>query len=111
MWKDCLEKAKLECRVVHLLDNPFPSKSKNLRGSITEVLATVVVERGNRGERVEPGECVHNLVDIANGVIGQWPENKVHMAKLVSGPLLSCLVLTISPCQALRRHVHLARGA
>ena len=50
MWRDCLKEAKLECRVAHLLENPFPSKSKNLRGSITEVLTTVVVERDNRGE-------------------------------------------------------------
>ena len=95
MWKDCLEKAKLECRVVHLFDNPFPSKLKNLRSSITETLVTVIAERDNRGERVEPGACVCNLVDIANSVTGQWPENKVHMAKLVSFPFLSCLVLTI----------------
>ena len=64
MWKDCLEEAKLECRVVHLLDDPFPLKSKNLHGSITEALVTVVVERGNRGEQAEQGTCNHNLLSL-----------------------------------------------
>ena len=64
MWKDWLEEAKLECRVVHLLNDPFLSKSKNLHGSITEALVTVVVEHGNHGEWVEQGTCNHNLLSL-----------------------------------------------
>ena len=51
MWKDCLKEAKLECRVVHLLDNPFPSKVKNLHSSITEALVTVIVQCNKHRER------------------------------------------------------------
>jgi len=50
MWKDCLEEAKLECHVVHLLDSLFLLKVKNLHGLITEALVTVVVQHNKRGE-------------------------------------------------------------
>ena len=76
MWRDCLEEAKLECRVAHLLENPFPSKSKNLHGSITEVLTTVVVERDNRGERVEQGACVRNTLSLLTVLQDNGPRIK-----------------------------------
>jgi len=66
MWKDCLKEAKLECCVVHLLDNPFPLKVKNLHGLITEALVTVVVQRDKRGEHVEKGGCVDTFFIMTN---------------------------------------------
>ena len=54
-WKDCLEDAKKECRAAHALDNPFPSKARDLNTSIMESLVTVVVEWTNRGTAFEPG--------------------------------------------------------
>ena len=54
-WKDCLEDTKKECRAAHALDNPFPSKPRDLNSSITESLVTVVVEWTNRGTAFEPG--------------------------------------------------------
>jgi len=76
MWRDCLEEAKLECRVTHLLDNPFPSKLNNLCGSITEVLATVVVECGNRGEQVEQGACIRSLLSLLMMLQVNGPKTK-----------------------------------
>ena len=75
MWRDCLEEAKLECHVTHLLDNLFLSKLNNLRGSITEVLATVV-ECGNRGEQVEQGACIHSLLSLLMMLQVNGPKTK-----------------------------------
>ena len=57
-WKDCLEDAKKECRAAHALDNPFPSKARDLNTSIMESLVTVVVEWTNRGTAFEPGVSI-----------------------------------------------------
>ena len=54
VWKDCLEEAKIECRAVHALSNPWP-KLKIDAVSLTDSLTTVVMEWDQRGVRVEPG--------------------------------------------------------
>lgn len=56
VWKDFLEEAKRDCRVVHAINNPFPSKSRDLKVSVTETLVTSVVEWTERGTTFEPGE-------------------------------------------------------
>jgi len=43
VWKDCLEEAKIECRTVHALFNPWP-KFKMDAISLTDSLTTVVME-------------------------------------------------------------------
>ena len=53
--KDCLEEAKVECRAVHALTNPWP-KLKIDSDSLADSLTTVVMEWTQRGVRVEPGE-------------------------------------------------------
>lgn len=54
LWRDCLEDAKVECRTVHALSNPWPNRL-DIEKSIMESLTTVVVERNQRGIRFEPG--------------------------------------------------------
>lgn len=57
MWKDCLEEAKRECRASHLLShNPFPSKSRDLKTSITDALTTTIADWNDGGAVFEPGE-------------------------------------------------------
>ena len=48
-WKDFLEDAKQDCRTVHTLGNPFPTKSHNLKASVSESLITSVIEWTDRG--------------------------------------------------------------
>ena len=55
IWKDCLEEAKIECRAVHALSNPWPKfKMDNI--SLTDSLTTVVMEWNQRGVRFKPGK-------------------------------------------------------
>ncbi|KIM51929.1 hypothetical protein SCLCIDRAFT_33064 [Scleroderma citrinum Foug A] len=55
VWKDCLEEAKIECRAVHALSNPWPKfKMDNI--SLTDSLTTVVMEWNQRGVCFEPGK-------------------------------------------------------
>ena len=55
VWRNCLEEAKIECRAVHALSNPWP-KLKKVTISLTDSLTTVVMEWDQRGIRVEPGK-------------------------------------------------------
>lgn len=55
VWKDFLEEAKRDCRIVHAIKNPFPSKSRDLKSSVTESLVTSVVDWTERGTTFEPG--------------------------------------------------------
>lgn len=55
IWKDCLEAAKVECRAVHALSDPWPKLQANLENSIMDSLTTVVMEKNQRGIRFEPG--------------------------------------------------------
>ncbi|KAF8425725.1 hypothetical protein L210DRAFT_3653115 [Boletus edulis BED1] len=71
-WQDCLEDAKRECRVSHLLsNNPFPSKSRDLKTSITEALTTTISE-WNESAVFEPG---------------YWPDHKTGMACVLLGDM------------------------
>lgn len=84
-WKDCLEDAKKECRAAHALDNPFPSKARDLNTSITESLVTVVVEWTERGTAFEPGaSIVVSRQNTTHSELGFWPEHKRNMAIVVS---------------------------
>ncbi|KAH7918128.1 hypothetical protein BV22DRAFT_1134836 [Leucogyrophana mollusca] len=67
-WKDLLEDTKDECRTIHALENPFPTRLADLHGSITESLMSVVYAWDQRQERLEP--------DI-------WPLHKPDMAVLL----------------------------
>jgi hypothetical protein len=60
IWKDFLEEAKRDCRVVHAINNPFPSKSRDLKVSVTESLVTSVVEWTDRGTTFESGEWLRS---------------------------------------------------
>ena len=61
--------AKRECRVSHLLsNNPFPSKSRNLKTLITEALTTTVAEWNDGGAVFEPGELYIGICCVLN-----WP--------------------------------------
>ncbi|KAF8431752.1 hypothetical protein L210DRAFT_3507708 [Boletus edulis BED1] len=72
-WQDCLEDAKRECRVSHLLsNNPFPSKSRDLKTSITEALTTTISE-WNESAVFEPG---------------YWPDHKTGMACVIRQTLV-----------------------
>jgi len=55
VWKDCLEEAKMECRAVHALSNPWP-KLKMDMDSLADSLSTVVMQWNQRGVRFEPGK-------------------------------------------------------
>jgi hypothetical protein len=63
LWKDLLEDAKRNCRIIHLNNNPFPSKSRNMKTSITAALVSTVVEWTQNGTTLEPGEC-HDACNI-----------------------------------------------
>ncbi|KAF8425392.1 hypothetical protein L210DRAFT_3653179 [Boletus edulis BED1] len=67
------KKAKeAECRVSHLLsNNPFPSKSRDLKTSITEALTTTISE-WNESAVFEPG---------------YWPDHKTGMACVLLGDM------------------------
>ncbi|KAI6004881.1 hypothetical protein EDD15DRAFT_2359797 [Pisolithus albus] len=54
VWKDCLEAAKIECRAVHALSNPWPRLRMDV-DSLTDGLTTVVMQWTQRGVRFEPG--------------------------------------------------------
>jgi len=54
MWKDCLEEAKIECRAVHALSNPWP-KIKINADSLGDSLTTVVVQWTQR-VGLDPGK-------------------------------------------------------
>ena len=54
MWKDCLEEAKVKCRTVHVLSNPWPKLKMDV-DSLTGSLVTVVVQWKQCGMRFEPG--------------------------------------------------------
>ena len=61
VWKDCLEDAKHECRMIHALNNPFPSKSRDLNTSIMESLVSIVIEWEQHNAALEPGKLVLKL--------------------------------------------------
>ena len=56
VWKDLLEDAKRGCRVTHVIKNPFPTKSCDLRTSISESLVATVVEWTQDDITLESGE-------------------------------------------------------
>ena len=83
VWKDCLEEAKIECRAVHALSNPWP-KLKIDSDSLTDSLATVVMEWSQRGVRFEPGEYLLHARYLHNVIfLGCWPEKQEAMTQLV----------------------------
>ncbi|KAI5995117.1 hypothetical protein EDD15DRAFT_2366042 [Pisolithus albus] len=61
VWKDCLEEAKIECRAVHALSNPWPKLKMDV-DTLTESLTTVVMQWTQRG-------C--------------WPEKKTAMVRML----------------------------
>ena len=84
-WKDCLEDAKKECRAAHALDNPFPTKARDLNSSITESLVTVVVEWTTRGTAFEAGMFISmSRQNTSHFELGFWPVHKRDMAIIVS---------------------------
>ena len=60
VWKDCLEEAKVECRAVQALSNPWP-KLKMDANSLTDSLTTVVAQWTQRGIRFEPGKSLPEI--------------------------------------------------
>lgn len=82
MWRDCLEEAKVECRAVHALSNPWP-KQTDVEKSVTESLAAVVAQWTQRGVRFEPGKQLTECINLLTALVGYWPEKKLDMAKLV----------------------------
>ena len=83
VWKDCLEEAKVECRAVHALFNPWP-KLKMGSDSLTDSLTTVVMQWTQRGVRFEPGKCLLNACYLDNIIfLGCWPEKQEAMTQLV----------------------------
>ncbi|KAF8547508.1 hypothetical protein OG21DRAFT_1490167 [Imleria badia] len=71
VWKDCLEAAKVECRAVHALANPWPKKQMDLENSIMDSLTTVVMQWTQCGVHFK---------------LGFWPEKKMYMAVMVCRP-------------------------
>ena len=57
VWKDCLEEAKVECRAMHALSNPWPKLKMDVN-SLTNSLTTVVAQWTQRGTRFEPGKSL-----------------------------------------------------
>ena len=55
IWKDFLEDAKRDCWISYSLNNPFPSKSHDLKGSVSESLVTSLVEWSEHGTKFEDG--------------------------------------------------------
>ncbi|KAN0088660.1 hypothetical protein V8E55_005717 [Tylopilus felleus] len=73
VWQGCLEDAKQECRVSHLLtSNPFPSKSRDLKTLIMEALTTTISEWNDNGVAFEPG---------------YWPNHKTGMTCILLGDM------------------------
>ena len=60
VWKDCLEEAKVECRAMHALSNPWP-KLKMDANSLTDSLTTVVAQWTQRGIRFKPGKSLPEI--------------------------------------------------
>ena len=56
-WKDFLKDVKRDCWTVHTLGNPFPTKSRNLKASVSESLVTSVIEWTDRGTMFKAGGC------------------------------------------------------
>lgn len=54
-WKSFLEEAKGECRGQHALENPFPPLVKEMPGTISEVLLSVLVAWDKNGRQFEAG--------------------------------------------------------
>lgn len=86
VWQGCLEDAKQECRVSHLLtSNLFPSKSRDLKTLIMEALTTTISEWNDNGVAFEPGEFYITacwMFDLFT-CIGYWPNHKTGMTCIV----------------------------
>ncbi|KAG1793576.1 hypothetical protein EV424DRAFT_1548311 [Suillus variegatus] len=67
-WKSFLEEAKGECRGQHALENPFPPLVKEMLGTISEVLLSVLVAWDKNGRQFEAGV---------------WPEQQYNMTRLL----------------------------
>jgi len=63
-WKDCLEEAKIKCRAVHALSNPWPRMKINA-DLLADSLTTVVVQWTQR-VGLDPGKQllhIHCCID------------------------------------------------
>ena len=60
VWKDCLEEAKVECRAMHALSNPWP-KLKMDANSLADSLTTVVAQWTQCGIRFKPGKSLPEI--------------------------------------------------
>ncbi|KAG1807236.1 hypothetical protein EV424DRAFT_1543952 [Suillus variegatus] len=67
-WKNFLEEAKGECCGQHALENPFPPLVKEMPGTISEVLLSVLVAWDKNGRQFEAGV---------------WPEQQYNMTRLL----------------------------
>ncbi|KAG1816746.1 uncharacterized protein BJ212DRAFT_1480605 [Suillus subaureus] len=66
-WKSFLKEAKGECHGQHALENPFPPLVKEMPGTISEVLLSVLVAWDKNGRQFEAGV---------------WPEQQYNMTQL-----------------------------
>ncbi|KAG1854493.1 hypothetical protein DFJ58DRAFT_914057 [Suillus subalutaceus] len=88
-WKSFLEEAKGECRGQHALENPFPPLVKEMPGTISEVLLSVLVAWDKNGRQFEAGTV--------------WPEQQYNMTRLLYDDLstwrsdLKKLAISIAP--------------
>ncbi|KAG1812775.1 uncharacterized protein BJ212DRAFT_1482850 [Suillus subaureus] len=67
-WKSFLEEAKGECHRQHALENPFPPLVKEMPGTISEVLLSVLVTWDKNSRQFEAGI---------------WPEQQYNMMRLL----------------------------
>ncbi|KAG1819013.1 uncharacterized protein BJ212DRAFT_1479142 [Suillus subaureus] len=73
-WKSFLKEAKGECRRQHALENPFPPLVKEMLGTISEVLLSVLVAWDKNGRQFKAGV---------------WPEQQYNMTQLLYDNLLT----------------------
>ena len=67
VWKNCLEEAKVECRAVHALSNPWPKLKMDVN-SLMDSLTTVVTLWTQRGVRFEPGKSLPDTCCFINSM-------------------------------------------